>query len=80
MKPTKTEVLSSHPQKKNQVTKIKNHLLEHGKITSWEAIMKYRITRLSEYIRQLREEGLVIETIWQKENNKRFGIYTLKQD
>lgn len=30
------------------------HLKEFGSITSWEAIQEYGITRLSEYIRQIR--------------------------
>ncbi len=42
--------------KQTQITKIENHLLVHGKITSWKAIQLYRITRLSEYIRILRHE------------------------
>jgi len=78
--PTKTEVLSSHPQKKNQLAKVKDHLKEHGKITSWEAITDYKITRLSEYIRQLREDGFIIASIWQQENSKRYVTYTLKSN
>lgn len=36
--------------------KILNHLQTYGKITSWEAITKYRCTRLSQYILILRKE------------------------
>lgn len=36
--------------------RILRHLLEIGSITSWEAIKEYGCTRLSEYIRQIREE------------------------
>jgi len=34
---------------------ILNHLKEHGTITTWEAIQEYGVTRLSEFIRQIRQ-------------------------
>lgn len=40
---------------------IMNHLKEHGTITSWEAITKYHITRLSEIIRRLKKQGVNIK-------------------
>ena len=53
-----------------------DHLLQHGTISSWEAIQKYHITRLSEYIRQLRSEGKNIESHWkQNEEGKRWVEY-----
>lgn len=39
------------------------HLQEYGTITSWQAIQDYGITRLSEYIRQIRQY-YVIEDEW----------------
>jgi len=66
-----------------QKEQILHHLEKRGKITSWEAIQKYRITRISEYIRQLRAEGYVITTE-RKEfkdrlgNKSNYGIYTLR--
>ena len=33
-----------------QIKQVENHLLIHGKITSWKAITTYGITRLSVYI------------------------------
>lgn len=36
---------------------ILNHLQDFGSITSWEAIMEYGCTRLSQYIYLLRKEG-----------------------
>ena len=46
---------------KSQLNEIKQHLLWYDTITSWEAIQKYRITRLSAIIHTLRhEEGLNI--------------------
>ncbi len=41
---------------------VLNHLKEHGKITSWEAIQLYRATRLSGIIFTLKQQGYVIET------------------
>jgi len=63
-------VLSKNPTQK-QV--IKEHLLQHSFITSWTAINLYGITRLSEYIRQLRREGHNIETIDTPIKTKRYG-------
>jgi hypothetical protein len=39
---------------------ILEHLLEHGSITSLEAIEKYKCTRLSQYILLLRKDGYII--------------------
>ena len=36
---------------------ILKHLQNYGSITSWEAITKYRCTRLSHYILLLRKDG-----------------------
>ena len=38
----------------NKTQKVKEYLEEHGKITSWEAIQKFRATRLSAIIYNLR--------------------------
>jgi len=45
---------------KTQMEQVKSHLLKHKRITSWEAIMNYQITRLSHYIYALKRQGLVI--------------------
>ena len=52
--------------KSGRVTKfdqVTQHLLEHGTITSWEAIQQYGATRLSAIIFKLRNSGYVIESI-----------------
>lgn len=50
--------------KKPQIEKVLNHLRKHKKgITSMEAFWKYRITRLSAKIFELREKGYRIHTI-----------------
>ena len=63
--------------------KVKRHLLEHGSITSWEAIMKYNATRLSDIIFCLRKEGYDIETVYKSRINEEgekipYGVYKLK--
>jgi len=42
---------------KSQLNQIKDHLEWYDTITSWEAIQKYRITRLSAIIHTLRHEN-----------------------
>ena len=39
---------------------IFNHLVEHGSITSWEAITLYHCTRLGHYILLLRQKYKII--------------------
>jgi len=63
----------------SQLTQIRNHFKKYKSITSWTAISKYHITRLSQYILLLREEGMDIEMKRiQQEGSKWFGLYTLK--
>lgn len=44
--------------------KVREHLINKGSITSWEAIELYRATRLSSIIHNLRKEGYIIENEW----------------
>lgn len=64
-----------------QLAQVRKHLKKNKKITSWTAIEKYRITRLSEYIRILRqEENLNISMTWKKtDEGKRYGLYKLEK-
>ena len=69
---------------KTQKDRVLDHLKEHGTITSWEAIQNYGITRLSEYIRQLRRDGYIITSNWTENINRygdkvRYVIYELKE-
>lgn len=41
---------------------IRDHLIEHGSITPWEAITKYHATRLSDTIFRMKKIGYVIDT------------------
>lgn len=64
--------------------RVLDHLEEHGTITSWEAIQNYGITRLSEYIRQLRRDNYIIESNWTENINRygdkvRYVIYEMKE-
>jgi hypothetical protein len=49
----------------SQLKTIKKHLLQKGSITSLEAFRRYKITRLSARIYDLREQGMRIKTIMQ---------------
>jgi len=50
--------------KKTKMDMIKEHLIKHKTITSWEAITLYKETRLAAKIEILRNKrGWVIETI-----------------
>ena len=65
--------------------KVMNHLIEHGSITSWEAIQEYRATRLSAIIYNLRHKlGMNIESedVWFTEDDGRKNCcsrYVLKE-
>lgn len=67
---------------KTQREEVRNHMLEFGNITSWEAFMDYGITRLSAIIHKLRhDEGMGIgsETVTKKNrygNLVNFSKYT----
>jgi hypothetical protein len=62
----------------SQIDTIKKHIEYEGKITSWEAIQKYRITRLAVHINQLREQGMDIRSDWKEINGKHFVEYVLE--
>lgn len=66
----------------SQKEKVHKHLIKHGTIDTWTCFTKYRITRLSEYIRQLRVDGLDIKSEWikpKKGNPFVKYIYTKKE-
>ena len=64
---------------KSQLKQIKEHLQWYDTITSWEAIQKYHITRLSAIIHTLRhEEGMNISSSNKMaENGKKYAEYKL---
>lgn len=64
--------------------KILDHLRTHGSITSWEAIQRFRCTRLSGRIFDLRRRGFNIiatmEESTDKDGNKtRYSRYRLEE-
>ena len=54
----------------SQKDRIMAHLWDYGEITSWEAIKEYGITRLSDLIYKLRNEGWNIENEWEHTKNR----------
>ena len=80
-----TQTVSKGYGKRGRITKyeqVRNHLIEHETITSWEAIQKYGATRLSDIIFRLRNSGLLIESIVSSKldrngNNTNFVTYKL---
>ena len=59
---------------------IKHHLVKHGTITSLQAWNNYGNSRLAEYIRQLRAQGMDITmTRIYPENDSWYGLYTLNE-
>lgn len=63
---------------------IEKHLLEKGKITSWEAFEIYGVTRLSHIIYVLRRKYGIISVSTTKKNRYghycTYSTYTLKND
>ena len=61
---------------------VLRHLQDYGSITSWEAIEEYGITRLSDVVFRLRNEGVRIDSKNETRNNRygtptTFSRYTL---
>ncbi len=65
-----------------QKSVVLEHLKHNHSITSWGAIMRYRITRLSAIIYDLRAEGYEIQTIreYNEETGSTYGRYILIGD
>ena len=62
--------------KDNQVKTIKLYLEMHRKISSWDAITKFRITRLASVIHILRNEhGMNIESVRREGGGKNWVDY-----
>ena len=68
--------------KKSKKDLVLIHLQMHGSITSWEAIEKFRATRLSDIVFKLKQDGHNISS--KPEQNKETGTnyarYTLHQE
>ena len=60
---------------------IRQHLEEYGKITAWDAITKYHITRTAHYIYQLKKEGMKIHTVLKKgKANRPYAEYRYEKE
>lgn len=69
-------------QEGSQNYKILKHLLDNGTITTFDAFAKYRITRLSGRIFDLKELGVNIESniVYKKTEGEtvHYAVYTVK--
>ena len=65
---------------KTKKEKVRDYLIENGKITSWEAIQKFNATRLSAIIWELRDEGMKINSItkYSKKERTKYTSYELE--
>ena len=62
----------------NKSNEVLKHLKRYGQIDSWTAIQKFRATRLSAIIYNLRRKGYDIESKWKDTSNgARFVKYIL---
>ena len=63
----------------SQREEVLTHLKKGLPITSWEAIHKFRATRLSAIIYDLRKAGytIITENLVNEKTGKRYGAYTL---
>ena len=66
--------------KQTQIEQVAKHLEKHGSITSWEAIMNYRATRLSAIIFILRKRGMQIATDLVTKDGSTFAVYRLESE
>lgn len=57
---------------------VANHLVSVGSITSWEAINKFRATRLSSIIYNLKKSGFIITTTNETNGKATFARYHYK--
>ena len=62
----------------SQKTKIREHLRFYGSITPLEALNLFGCMRLSQRIRELKDEGLEITTLINT-GKKKYAIYVISQ-
>jgi hypothetical protein len=65
--------------------RVLRQMKDTGNITTWEAIQVLGCTRLSEYIRQLRENGYDVRDKWLESKNRysepvRYKLYYLVEE
>lgn len=64
---------------KSQIDQVLSYMKEKGSISSWEAIITFRCTRLSQYILLLKQQGFKITPIWETNGEKRWVRYFLEK-
>lgn len=61
--------------------KVMEHFRKHKHITSWEAIQRYRVTRLADVVFRLKEKGWLINTTMvETRDGTRFARYYLVRE
>ena len=63
----------------SQRARIKAHLEAGNGVSQWTAIQKWKCLRLSGRIRELRKQGMNINTTMVEHDGKRYGVYTLDE-
>jgi hypothetical protein len=58
--------------------KVADYLITNKNITSWDAINKFKATRLSAIIFNLKKRGFIIETKMEINGNSNYGRYHFK--
>lgn len=60
-----------------KLEQVMNHLKKHKAITSWEAIQRYRATRLADMIYVLKNRGWKFNTVTVKKDGCSYARYVL---
>ena len=66
--------------KETQLTQVREHLKTYGSISSWQAITTYHITRLSQFIYLLRNQGFNITDEWEGNGKTQWKRYKLVEN
>ena len=79
------DVVKNRRKEITQYDRVLQHLKVKNKITSWESIMEYGVTRLSAVIYMLRKDGYNISSEFKSAKNRygdmvSFVEYTLKDE
>lgn len=61
----------------SKIKQVEAHLHQFGSITSWEAIQKYQVTRLTGIIFVLKERGTKINSVREKDEKSHWIRYYL---
>lgn len=78
------DVVKNRRKPLTQYDRVLHHLKAKNKITSWESITEYGITRLSAVIYMLRQDGYIISSNFKSAKNRygdivSFAEYTLEE-